>query len=161
MFSHTSEKVVLILGKERLELPNAKISVSNSTTIIKRTINKPKDFGEIIERWGKNSSSINITGEIVKYNVAPNSSLSARTPFTGDNKGVSLINYPNKEVALLMKFLESKQALKIESEATFALNISFIAIEGYDLPYTEGMSNQMYSIRGWSDYLKEEELEID
>ena len=111
-------------------LPNAKINISGGNKIIRRNISKSAHGGTVKERWSTDDFSVNITGVIISRTAG---------------------NYPKNEVRKLLEYLRYAGNLLLVNEGAMAMGITAIAVESYNLPQTDGVQNQAFSIAAYSD----------
>ena len=113
------------------------ISVSGKNTIIRRHVLKVDNTvdnrrGTVKELWSQDDYEVNIAGVLIG---------------AGD--------LPEEELRRLRSYMEARKLLNIQSRLLGLFGITRLAIEDYSLPFTKGMENQMYTIKGYSDDLFE------
>ncbi|MDR0582262.1 MAG: DUF6046 domain-containing protein [Prevotellaceae bacterium] len=114
------------------------ISVNGKNTIIRRHVLKVdnnKDGtrrGTVKELWSQDDYEVNIAGVLIG---------------AGD--------LPEEELRKLRGYMEARKVLNIQSRLLGLFGITRLAIEDYSLPFTKGMENQMYTIKGYSDDMEE------
>jgi hypothetical protein len=109
------------------------ISVSGKNIIVRRNVLKAADEqlgyrGSIKEAWSQDDYEISIAGALV-------------------GKG----GLPEKELRKLRRYCEARKTLMVKNELLTLFNITRIAVEEYALPFTKGVENQMYTIKGYAD----------
>ena len=110
------------------------ISVSGKNTIIRRHVLKVDNTddgtrrGTVKELWSQDDYEVNIAGVLIG---------------AGD--------LPEDELRKLRGYMEARKVLNIQSRLLGLFGITRLAIEDYSLPFTKGMENQMYTIKGYSD----------
>lgn len=106
------------------------ISLQGENIIIKRNVAKFEGRGSIKERWAEGDIKINIEGTFVN---------------------ADLTKYPATEVQKLRQVITQRRAIKIENELLQLLNVNYLVIESYSLPFSKGENVQNYSISALSD----------
>ncbi len=106
------------------------ITVSGKNVIIKRNVAKASKIGSIKERWATDDYDITIEG----YFFNPESNI-----------------YPKRDVSRLAEICEAAEPIDVWCELFEAVNISAMAIESWDFPFTQGESLQNWVIKGCSD----------
>jgi hypothetical protein len=112
------------------------ISISGKNNIVRRSILKGTDEiirrGTVKELWSQDDYEVNIAGV-----------------FMGDGE------LPETYLRKLRDFCEAGQIVEVESVLFSIFGITRLAIEDYALPFTKGVENQQYTIKGYSDDLFE------
>lgn len=110
------------------------ISISCKNIIVRRNVLKQDNTnttrGSIKETWAQDDYEVNISGLFMS------------------NENGSL---PEDDIRKLRSICEARQTIDVQSELFTLFDITKIAIEDYSFPYTKGMENQMFSIKGYSD----------
>ena len=106
------------------------ISVQGENIIIKRNVAKSDSRGSIKERWAEGDIKITIEGTFVNEDLK---------------------KYPAIEVQKLRQVATQRRAIKIENELLQLLNVNYIVIEDYALPFSKGENVQNYSLTALSD----------
>jgi hypothetical protein len=109
------------------------ISVSGKNTIIRRHVlkmdnTKDNRRGTVKELWSQDDYEVNIAGVLIGRD-----------------------DLPEDDLRKLRGYMEARKVLDIESRLLGLFGITRLAIEDYSLPFTKGMENQMYAIKGYSD----------
>lgn len=104
------------------------VTITGQNIITRRHVAKGNIKGSIKERWTQDDYSVNIQGILMSQ----------------DNK------YPTDDVDKLRRFCESTHVL-VYSPIFEIFGISRIAIEDWEIPFTSGVANQNYTLRGYSD----------
>lgn len=106
------------------------ISVQGENIIIKRNVAKSEGRGSIKERWAEGDIKVAIEGTFI--NDDPQ-------------------KYPATEVQKLRQVIKQRRAIKIENELLQLLNVNYLVIEEYNLPFSKGENVQNYSLTALSD----------
>lgn len=106
------------------------VSIQGRNIIIKRNVAKSEGRGSIKERWAEGDVKINIEGTFVNDDL---------------NK------YPAIEVQKLRQAITQRQAIKIENELLQLLNVNYIVVEDFRLPFTKGENVQNFTLTALSD----------
>jgi len=111
------------------------VSVTGKNTLIRRNVLKVNNDnenrrGSVKELWSQDDYEVNIAGVLIGNNI-----------------------FPEDELRKLRQYLEARKVLMVYSELLCVFGIERIAIEDYSLPFTKGIENQMYTIKGYSDNL--------
>jgi hypothetical protein len=115
------------------------VSLSGKNVIIRRYVSKSEKRGSIKERWSQDDYEITITGVLT-------------TDDTYDVKDY---------VKALLKYCEAKNAVDVKCDLlNNVFLINKIAIESYDFPFTKGIENQAFTIKGYSDDVYELLIEL-
>ncbi|MDR0814759.1 MAG: DUF6046 domain-containing protein [Bacteroidales bacterium] len=106
------------------------VSVSCKNNIIRRSVMKQSDNGRgtVKELWSRDDYEITIAGV-----------------FIGNDE------FPETSLRELRKYCESRRIIEVKSKLLTLFGITRMVIEDYSLPFTKGLENQMYTIRGYSD----------
>jgi len=107
------------------------VSVTGKNTIVRRHAMKPGSEnrrGTVKELWSQDDYEVQIAGVLM-----------------GDDA------LPEDDLLKLRRYLEARKTLAIDSCLLGYFGITRIAIEDYSLPFTKGIQNQMYTIKGYSD----------
>jgi len=117
---------------ERWLLPwEPMISVRGSNSIAKRKVAKAKDSGgSIKEYWSQDDYEITIEGL-----------------FTYVDSNV----YPRADLEKLKTFCEAKKPIEVEANILEGLGITSMIIEEFDIPFTVGPANPIWTIKAVSD----------
>lgn len=106
------------------------ISLQGENIIVKRNVAKSEGRGSIKERWAEGDIKITIDGTFVN---------------------ADLTKYPATEVQKLRQVITQRRAIKIENELLQLLNVNYLVIEDYSLPFSKGENVQNYSLTALSD----------
>lgn len=106
------------------------ISVQGENIIIKRNVAKFEGRGSIKERWTEGDIKVIIEGMFV--NADPT-------------------KYPTTEVQKLRRVITQRREIKIKNELLSLLNVNYLVIENYNLPFSKGENVQNYSLTALSD----------
>jgi hypothetical protein len=104
------------------------ISINGQNILTRRKVNKGKIRGSIKERWAQDDYTVTIEGILMS------------------NDG----SYPKDDIAKLRSFCEAGH-IKVLSPLLEIFDISQIAIESWQIPFTSGLTNQNYTITAYSD----------
>jgi hypothetical protein len=109
------------------------ISVSGKNAIVRRHVLKVDNAienrrGTVKELWSQDDYEVNIAGVLIG---------------AGD--------LPEDDLRKLRGYMEARKVLNIQSRLLGLFGITKLAVEEYALPFTKGMENQMYTIKGYSD----------
>jgi hypothetical protein len=106
------------------------ISISGKNIIRRRYVAKSKMRGSIKERWSQDDYEITIAGLLQNEDQ----------------------EYMNDDIFMLREILEAPEAVHIVCDLlNNVFDITRIAIESYDFPFTKGMENQAFTIKAYSD----------
>ena len=105
------------------------VSFSSKNIIARRYVSKGSNRGTIKEHWKPDDWEITITGVIIEENA---------TLKTG---------YLNQ----LRDFCNAPLSIPIVCDLFNEMDIHNIAIESYDFPFTKGVENQVFILKGYSD----------
>lgn len=112
------------------------VSISGKNIIARRNVLKQgsteRARGTIKEVWSQDDYEITIAGLLV-----------------ADRDG----EMPEKDIRRLRKVCERRDEVPVMSPLFELFNITRMAIESYELPFTKGIENQMFTIKGYSDEL--------
>jgi hypothetical protein len=106
------------------------VSVQAENVIVKRNVAKSEARGSIKERWTEGDIKISLEGS-----------------FTHPD----LHTYPATDVQKLRQVATQRRAIQIENALLELLNVRYIVIESYSLPFTKGENVQNYTISALSD----------
>lgn len=106
------------------------ISVQGENIIVKRNVAKSKGRGSIKERWAEGDLKITIEGTFVNADLA---------------------QYPATELQKLRQVITQRRSIRIENELLQLLNVNYLVIEDYSLPFSKGENVQNYSLTALSD----------
>jgi hypothetical protein len=107
------------------------ISVSGKNIIRRRYVAKSKMRGSIKETWSQDDYEITIAGLLQ------------------NNEDPDCVNW---EMFRLRDYLEAPESVHIVCDLlNNVFEITRIAIESYDFPFTKGMENQAFTIKAYSD----------
>lgn len=120
------------------------VTINGKNNIVKRSVLKAsysdsKRRGTVKELWNQDDYEINISGIFIGY----------------DNKRL-----PESDIMKLRKYCEGRQSVEVLSPLFILFKISKIAIEDFQLPFTKGIENQMFTIKASSDDFDEDKLLI-
>jgi hypothetical protein len=104
------------------------ISINGQNILTRRKVNKGKIRGSIKERWAQDDYTVTIEGILMS------------------NDG----SYPKDDVTKLKSFCEAGH-VKVLSPLLEIFDISQLAIESWQIPFTTGLTNQNYTITAYSD----------
>ena len=127
--------VKLRLGRESrdggFQLPlDPLISISGKNIIRRRYVAKSKMRGSIKETWSQDDYEITIAGLL-----------------QNEDQG-----YLNDDIFMLREYLEAAESVHIICDLlNNVFEITRIAIESYDFPFTKGIENQAFTIKAYSD----------
>lgn len=105
------------------------ISLSFKNVITRRIVSKGTKRGSVKERWTEDDVDITITGVFINED--------------DDN--------PPQEIDQLRAFFEQHKAIDVVCTLLTNHDITKIAIESLDLPFTKGIRNQTFQIKAYSD----------
>ncbi|MCD7935979.1 MAG: DUF6046 domain-containing protein, partial [Tannerellaceae bacterium] len=106
------------------------VSVTSKNIIVRRHVAKAKEYGTIKERWSQDDFEVTIEGIIV-------------------NPGEK--TYPTGNIHELLALFREKQEIEVNQDMLLALGIKFLAIQSIDFPHTQGINNQRFVIKAYSD----------
>jgi len=109
------------------------ISIVGGHRIAKRYPNHSKKGGSIKERWSSDDYQITIRGVLVNF-LEPD-------------------KYPENDVKFLRDACEHKGSLKVVNKMFEIFGIERIVIDDYEIPFTEGVNMQAFTIKASSDEL--------
>ena len=58
---------------------------------------------------------------------------------------------PENDLRKFRRYCEARKLIEVQSDLFTLFNISQLAIESFELPFTKGVENQMYTIKAYSD----------
>lgn len=121
------------------------VSITCKNIIVRRNILKTgnKDItrrGSVKELWTQDDYQVNISGMLI-----------------GEDED----ELPENDLIRLKNMCENRGVLEVESKLFTIFNITKIAVESYDFPFTKGMNNQMFTIKGYSDDFSVEQLLVE
>jgi hypothetical protein len=106
------------------------ISISGKNIIRRRYVAKSKMRGSIKETWSQDDYEITIAGLLQNDNP----------------------EWLNADIFDLTRYLEAAEAIHVTCDLlNNVFNITRIAIESYEFPFTKGMENQAFTIKAYSD----------
>jgi hypothetical protein len=106
------------------------ISISGKNIIRRRYVAKSKMRGSIKETWSQDDYEITIAGLL-----------------QNEDQG-----YLNDDIFTLREYLEAAESVHIICDLlNNVFDITRIAIESYDFPFTKGIENQAFTIKAYSD----------
>jgi len=106
------------------------ISISGKNIIRRRYVAKSKMRGSIKETWSQDDYEITIVGLL-----------------QNDDQG-----YLSDDIFLLREYLEAAESVHIVCDLlNNVFDITRIAIESYEFPFTKGLENQAFTIKAYSD----------
>jgi hypothetical protein len=110
------------------------ISISGKNNIVRRNVSKAlypeSQRGSIKETWSQDDYDIGINGIFI-------------------NKQTDEL--PEADLRKLRNYFEARKTLEVRSKLFAIFEISKIVIESCEWPKTNGMSNQMFNIKAYSD----------
>jgi hypothetical protein len=111
------------------------VSVTGKNNLVRRQVLKTDSTdnsrrGTVKELWSRDDYEVNIAGVLIG---------------AGD--------LPEDGLRRLRGYLEARKILHIQSRLLGLFGIDRLAVEDWSLPFTKGMENQMYTIKGYSDDL--------
>lgn len=126
---------LIVEGSGELKLPvDPVINVTGRTIITRRYVSKSTAGGSIKERWSQDDWTISISGLLT------------------DDDDHTCQYYVNE----LRKLIEAgRSGMTLQCEYINDMGIKRIAIEDYDFPFTKGMENQNFVLKGYSDAVYE------
>lgn len=118
------------------------ITISGKNIVVKRQVLKVGNTtgdrrGTVKELWSQDDYEVSISGIFIA------------------NKDSLL---PEDDIRRLRAYCEAREPLYVLSDLFTLFNIDRIVIEEYQFPFTKGMANQMFSIRGSSDNYDDKQL---
>jgi len=110
------------------------VSISGKNIIVRRNVLKQNNGdnsrrGSIKEAWSQDDYEVNIAGVLIGKNG----------------------EMPEEDLRKLRRYCEERKFIEVESDLFCLFNISRLAIESFELPFTKGVENQMYTIKAYSD----------
>lgn len=112
------------------------VSISGKNEIVRRNVlkqgNAEQIRGTIKELWSQDDYEITIAGILI------------------DSEGNKL---PDSDLKKLREICEHNKEILVQSPLFTIFNITRMVIESYELPFTKGIENQMFTIKGYSDEL--------
>jgi len=105
------------------------VSLSSKNIITRRYVSKGQTRGSIKEHWSQDDWEITISGVIIESNP--------------DDMEAILLE--------LRKYLDSAKSIEVTCPVFNQMDILRIAVESYDFPFTKGVENQAFVIKGYSD----------
>lgn len=117
------------------------VTIQGKNRIIKRDVLKASDSntdrrGSVKELWCQDDYEISISGIFIGYNG----------------------ELPESDIRKLRKYCEGRESIQVSSPLFTLFNITKVAIEDYQFPFTKGLENQMFSIKTSSDDFDEKIL---
>jgi len=106
------------------------VSVSSKNVIVRRNVAKAKDYGTIKERWSQDDFEVTIEGILTNTEEK---------------------EYPESLVNQLLILFREKQEIEVDQNMLLTLGIKFLAIQAIDFPHTQGVNNQRFIIKAYSD----------
>lgn len=106
------------------------ISVSGKNIIVRRRVAKTTKRGSIKERWAEDDLDISVTGSFVSDDLTA---------------------YPESDVSSFKAAITQKTAIEVRNKLLAILNIHYLVVEDYDLPFTKGENVQNFSFKAISD----------
>ncbi|MBQ9255011.1 MAG: hypothetical protein IJ180_09595 [Bacteroidales bacterium] len=121
------------------------VSITCKNIIVRRNILKAgvRDVtrrGTVKELWTQDDYQVSISGLLIGE----------------DDEAL-----PESDLIRLKNMCEHRGVLEVESKLFTIFNITRIAVESYEFPFTKGMNNQMYTIKGYSDDFDVEQLLVE
>lgn len=115
------------------------LSLSGKNILVRRNVAKvgeSKDVrGTVKERWSTDDYTIQLIGQLRNYE---------------DDA-----EYPRQDVERLRRYCESREIIQVQCPLLEIFNITQMAIESYEIPFTKGEDMQAYTITAYSDALFE------
>lgn len=108
------------------------VSISGGHRIIRRYPNRSAGGGSIKERWSSDDYRITIKGALINFEQD---------------------RYPEAQVKRLREVCEHKGSIKVENTLFRIFGIERIVISSYDIPFTQGLPIQAYTLNAYSDQL--------
>jgi len=110
------------------------VSVTGKNNIVRRNVLKINNTdktrrGSIKESWSQDDYEVNIAGVFMSKDGT----------------------FPENDLRKLRRYCEERKVIEVESDLFCIFNITRLAIESFELPFTEGVENQMYTIKAYSD----------
>lgn len=114
------------------------VTVSGKNVLIKRNVLKSSYSdvmrrGSVIEQWMQDDYEVTISGLFI-------------------GSGGKL---PEDDLRTLRKYCEGREAIEVFSPLLTIFKITRLAIEEYQLPFTKGLENQMFTIKATTDDWKD------
>lgn len=113
------------------------LSLSGKNELIRRSVAKSGDRsdvrGTVKERWSTGDYTLQIIGQLRNW----------------DDEYA----YPRADVERLRYYCEARAAIQVQCPLLEIFNITQIAVESYEIPFTKGEDMQAYSITAYSDAL--------
>ncbi|MCX4358509.1 MAG: DUF6046 domain-containing protein [Rikenellaceae bacterium] len=106
------------------------VTISGKNTIVRRAVAKAKDGGTIKECWSQDDYEVTIQGVV-----------------TGGEPD----EYPEAHVKRLLELFDERQAIEVDQDVLLTFGIKYLAIESVSFPHTNGINNQSYEIKAYSD----------
>ena len=106
------------------------VTISGKNTIVRRAVAKAKDGGTIKECWSQDDYEVTIQGVV-----------------TGGEPD----KYPEAHVKRLLELFDERQAIEVDQDVLLTFGIKYLAIESVSFPHTNGINNQSYEIKAYSD----------
>lgn len=108
------------------------VSISGGNMLIMRYPNRPNGQGSHKERWAKKDYTVTVKGVLVDL---------------ADE------NYPADQISALRRFFDHEGSIKADNTLFRLFGFEYIAIEDFDIPFTEGQNMQEFSFTCYSDQL--------
>lgn len=105
------------------------ISLSSKNIITRRYVNKSGMRGSIKEHWSQDDWEITIQGVMIQEDET----------------------LRNVKMTQLRQYLNHAGSINVVCDVLNGLDIYRIAVESYDFPFTKGVENQTFVIKGYSD----------
>lgn len=105
------------------------LSLSSKNIITRRYVNKSGIRGSIKEHWSQDDWEITIQGVMIQENET----------------------LRNDKITQLRRYLNHGGAISVTCGVLNGLDIQRIVVESYDFPFTKGVENQAFVIKGYSD----------
>lgn len=111
------------------------VSISGRNNIVKRSVLKVPNTdierrGTVKELWSQDDYSITISGT-----------------FISQYEGF----LPEEDIRRLRAYCEARKSLDVKADIFTLYNITKVAVESYEFPFTKGMENQLFVIKALSD----------
>jgi hypothetical protein len=109
------------------------MSITGKNIIVRRNVLKTDENsshrGSIKETWSQDDYEVNIAGVLIGED--------------GER--------PEADLMKLRTYFESREPILVSNELFRIFNIERLAVESYALPFTKGVENQTFTIKGYSD----------
>lgn len=118
------------------------ITINGKNNVVKRNVlkvasNDSERRGSVKELWTQDDYEINISGIFISKQ---------------DDR------LPEDNLRTLRRYCEGREAIEVQSPLFTLFNIRRMVIEDFQFPFTKGMENQMFTLRGCSDDVDDKQL---